>query len=130
MRRALVCEDDAAIRKLVAMVVGREGFEVDVAEDGAAGMEKMREGCYDLLLIDLMMPGVDGHAVLSFLESRQPERLARVVVMTAAAGLTAAELPAGVCGILSKPFDIDALKAVVRSCASACRDGEAARPAG
>lgn len=127
MRRALVCEDDPAIRNLVALVIKGEGFDVDVAEDGAVAMEKARHGCYDLLLLDLMMPGVDGRAVLDFFESQQPERLKRVVVMTAASGLTAADLPASVCTILSKPFDIDALRAVAHSCAAACEGTSAGR---
>ena len=68
--RALVCEDDAAIRSLVKTVVGREGFSVDLAVDGREGIEKMSTGCYDLVVLDLMMPEVDGFAVVDFLKHR------------------------------------------------------------
>lgn len=128
MRRALICEDDPSIRKLVATVVRREGFEVDVAEEGAAGMKKMTDGCYDLLVLDLMMPGVDGYAVVDFLKSHHPERLKRVIVMTAVTDALRDEFPAPVCTVMAKPFDVDALREAIRSCAVSC-DGSGSKAA-
>lgn len=119
-RKALICEDDPAIRSLVKTVVKREGFDVDTAADGAEGMEKMKDACYDLLVLDLMMPGVDGYQVIEHLQSRAAERLQRVVVMTAAAEAMRSEFPAPICTLLTKPFDIDQLTAAVRECAAGC----------
>ena len=76
-RRALICEDDAAIRALVKTVVQREGFAVDVAPDGKQGIEKMESSCYDLVILDLMMPDVDSYAVVNFLKERLPSNLKR-----------------------------------------------------
>ena len=121
-RRALICEDDAAIRALVKTVVQREGFEVDVAADGKAGIEKMKNGCYDLVVLDLMMPEVDGFAVVKFLKERRPNGLKRVVVMSAAASVHRGDFPEPICRLLPKPFDIAQLSEAVRSCARECDD--------
>lgn len=82
-KRALICEDDPAIRSLVTTVVRREGFDVGVAADGAEGIEMMKSGAYDLVILDLMTPRVDGYAVLDFLKNRRRANLSHVIIMTA-----------------------------------------------
>src|SRR6478672_5330039 len=123
--RALICEDDPAIRTLVKTVVQREGFAADLAENGAAGIEKMRDGCYNLLILDLMMPGVDGYAVVDFLKNHRPANLNRVIVMTAVSDALRTDFPAPVCTLLPKPFDIDQLSKAVRTCARGCKEAAA-----
>jgi DNA-binding response OmpR family regulator len=118
--RALICEDDPSIRALVRTVLVREGFAVDVAPDGAVGLERLRLGCYDVLLLDLMMPGVDGYEVIRTVKEERPPTLKRVVVMTAASEAIKNSLPEPVCRLLPKPFDIDQLVAAVRDCLHAC----------
>jgi two-component system response regulator VanR len=125
-RRALICEDDSSIRSLVRTVVRREGFDPDVAEDGGVGIEKMREGCYDLLVLDLMMPNIDGYAVIDFLTNHRPANLQTVVVMTAVSEAMRQQFPGLVCTVLPKPFDIDQLAKAVRGCARACKEAAAA----
>jgi DNA-binding response OmpR family regulator len=119
-RRALICEDDAAIRALVRTVVQREGFAVDAVADGKEGIEKMASGCYDLVLLDLMMPDVDGFAVVNFLKRRRPSSLKRVIVMSAAGSVVRGDFPEPICKLLPKPFDIDQLTSAVRTCARDC----------
>ena len=127
VRHALVCEDDAAIRALVKTVVVREGFSVDVAANGKDGIEKMREGRYALVVLDLMMPEVDGFAVVKFLKEKRPAGLKRVIVMSAAASVIRGEFPEPICRLLPKPFDIDQLTDAVRSCARDCDDAAVGR---
>jgi DNA-binding response OmpR family regulator len=119
-KRALICEDDASIRSLVRTVVAREGFKVDVAEDGRVGIEKMKEGAYELVVLDLMMPHVDGYEVVRFLKESRPERLKRVIIMTAATDAMQKQFPEPVCTVLPKPFDIDKLRRVVQHCSKDC----------
>ena len=126
-KRALVCEDDAAIRSLVKTVVSREGFDVDMAEDGGKGIEKMKEGCYDLVILDLMMPRVDGFAVVDFLKKGRPSNLKRVIVMSAATSVLRGEFPETICTLLPKPCDISQLVTAVRGCARQCDDAAAAQ---
>jgi two-component system, OmpR family, response regulator VanR len=121
-KRALICEDDAAIRSLVKTVVSREGFDVDLAVDGREGMKKIESGCYSVVIVDLMMPEVDGYAVIDFLKNRRPANLKRVIVMTAVSGALRTQFPEPVCTVLSKPFDVEQLATAVRNCARGCDD--------
>jgi two-component system, OmpR family, response regulator ResD len=121
-KRALICEDDAAIRMLVRTVVQREGFDVDMAENGREGMQKLQDGCYHLLVLDLMMPEVDGYAVVQYLKEKRNAALKRVIVMTAATEALRKDFPEPICTLLPKPFNIDALTAAVRNCARDCRE--------
>lgn len=118
MKRALVCEDDGPIRSLVTHVVKREGFNVDAVGDGAEALEKLADDKYDLLILDLMMPQVDGFEVLRRLREKMPSQLRRVIVMTAVSQNVAAFIDP-ICTFLPKPFDIDRLTAAVRDCARA-----------
>lgn len=100
----LVVDDDDAIRIMVERVLRREHFEVESARDGFEAIEKLQRQDYGTILLDLMMPRVDGHGVLRFLE-QQGE--ARVIVMTA--NMHSAQETAAapvVFRVLSKPFDI------------------------
>ena len=60
MQRILVIDDEAAIRNLLTSMLGREGFEVETAEDGAAGVEAFRRQRPDLVITDILMPNKGG----------------------------------------------------------------------
>ena len=114
--RILVVDDDDAIRLMVERVLRREQFEVESARDGQEAIEKLTRNDYATVLLDLMMPRVDGHGVLRYLESER-EKAPKVIVMTAdlhGAAETAEAKP--VFRILSKPFDITDLVTHVKEC--------------
>lgn len=116
-RRVLVVDDDDAIRAMVERVLKREKYEVESARDGFEAIEKLTRNDYTTVLLDLMMPRVDGHGVLRYLEQR-PQAPA-VIVMTAnlqSAHETASIRP--VFRVLSKPFDIRQLVLHVHECTS------------
>ena len=119
-RRALICEDDPAIRMLVRTVVQREGFEVELAADGVEGMDKLRSGCFDVILLDLMMPGIDGYGVIEFIKAQSDAALQRVVVMTAATEAMRTDFPEPICTLLRKPFEISDLTRALHSCTVDC----------
>jgi DNA-binding response OmpR family regulator len=119
-KRALVCDDDAGIRTLVRTIVQREGFDVDVAANGREGLEKVRQGCYDLLVLDLMMPEIDGSEMLREMKQAHNATVKRVIFMTAATEAVRSDEP--ICTLLPKPFDVDALTAAVRKCARDCSE--------
>ncbi len=102
---------------MVERVLRREHFEVESARDGFEAIEKLTRNDYATVLLDLMMPRVDGHGVLRFLE--QHPTPAPVIVMTADmhGGSEAVEAKP-VFRVLSKPFDISELIQHVRTCAS------------
>ena len=119
----LIVDDDDAIRTMVERVLRREQFEVESARDGYEAIEKLTRNDYATVLLDLMMPRVDGHGVLRFLETHPTP--APVIVMTAntQSGSEAADAKP-VFRVLSKPFDIGQLISHVRECAT--RDGASA----
>ncbi|MCB9763469.1 MAG: response regulator transcription factor [Alphaproteobacteria bacterium] len=63
VQRILVIDDDARIRELLAEYLGGRGFDVETAPDGEAGLERLRAGGVDLVVLDVMMPGKDGFQV-------------------------------------------------------------------
>ena len=63
MPRALVVEDEVHIRDLIALHLGLNGLEVDAVGDGRAGLARSRERGYDLVVLDIMLPGLDGLSV-------------------------------------------------------------------
>ena len=114
-KKILVVDDDDAIRNMVERVLRREHFEVESARDGFEAIEKLSRNDYATVLLDLMMPRVDGLGVLRFLETEP--KAPRVIVMTANlhhADGTATTAP--VFRILAKPFDIHQLVSHVREC--------------
>ena len=117
--RVLIADDDQSIRQLVRTIIRREGIEVDCAVDGQDAIEKLQQNEYAVILLDLMMPRVDGHGVLRFLETERPDPAPPVIIMTAnvqSAFETATVGP--VFRVLSKPFDIRQLVTHVRECIS------------
>ena len=118
--RALICEDDPSIRALVRTVLQRDGFEVDTTAEGFSAMQQLEKNCYDVIVLDLMMPGVDGYAVVDRVKARWPNRLPQIIIMTAVSDAMRKAFPEPVCTVLPKPFDIDKLTAVVHECARGC----------
>lgn len=112
--RALVVDDDPGVRTLVSTILQRENFAVDTAADGSEAIEKLAEDSgYDVVLLDLMMPKVDGVSVYTYLQAHEPAAARRVVVMTAYPR-TAVQRLGFACPIVSKPFELAHLLEVVR----------------
>ena len=107
MRKILVIDDDAAVRSLVRDVLEVEGYEVDVAEDGFAGLRRLDAARPDCVVLDVMMPGIDGHAVLQRIRAGEGGTSLPVVMLTAAADDAQAwqAWSGGVDYFLAKPFD-------------------------
>jgi CheY-like chemotaxis protein len=107
--RVLVADDDPAIRTLVSRVFVRRGYDVSSASDGADAIQKLDQEVFDLLVLDLMMPRVDGVGVINHLAARDAPRPA-ILVMTAAVPDILRRLPRDqVAKVISKPFDLDQL---------------------
>ena len=110
----LVVDDDDGVRSLVRAVLRRHGHNVDTARDGAEALEKIKSEDYSLILLDLMMPKIDGLEVMRILEENGIVSDALIVVMTAADDSLIAELDRRrVHGVIRKPFDIEELAEIV-----------------
>jgi DNA-binding response OmpR family regulator len=106
----LVIEDDQSIRKLVKAVLSREGYDVDVAADGVEGVLKLGLADYDVIVLDLMMPHLDGFSFVQSLNESAPQMLDRIIVTSAASPAVIKERLKGArLEVMTKPFDIKAL---------------------
>jgi len=113
--RILVIEDEPRILAFVARGLAAEGFAVDGAADGAGGLRCAVKGAYDLVVLDLLLPRLDGLAVLRELQQRRPEL--PVVIVSARADLATKlrGFDLGACDYVPKPFSFDELLARVRA---------------
>ncbi|HKR65274.1 MAG TPA: response regulator [Thermoanaerobaculia bacterium] len=128
-KKVLVVDDDDAIRTMVERVLRREHFEVESARDGFEAIEKLSSNDYATILLDLMMPRVDGHGVLRFLETERTE-FPPVIVMTAnLPGALETQAAKPVFRVLSKPFDITQLVTHVKECLTPAEKAEKAEKA-
>lgn len=100
---------------MVERVLRREHYDVECARDGFEAIEKLSRCDYATVLLDLMMPRIDGHGVLRFLETERPDPKPKVIVMSAnLQGANAAAAAEPVCRVMPKPFDISQLIRHVR----------------
>lgn len=115
-KKVLVVDDDDAIRAMVERVLRREQFEVESARDGFEAIEKLTHNDYGAVLLDLMMPRLDGHGVLQFLETEHEAPRPVVIVMSAnVQGANDVARAAPVFRVLPKPFDIGELISHLRA---------------
>jgi len=112
--RILVVDDDASVANVIETVLRTEGYTVAVARDGAQGLMLARDWRPDLILMDVMLPGVDGGTVTRRLKSEAATADIPIVAMSAGKTIRSrtAEIEEAD-GALAKPFDIDALLAQV-----------------
>jgi DNA-binding response OmpR family regulator len=116
----LIVEDDPAIRRLVTMVLQRHGYQTELATDGVEAVLKLGLRDYDVIVLDLMMPNLDGFTVINTIADNQPERLRKIIVTSAASPAVIRErMKEGAFRLLPKPFDIGELVAAVRACIAA-----------
>jgi two-component system, cell cycle response regulator CpdR len=113
MARILVAEDDGAVRAFVTRALAHIGHEVTPASDGSAALRALTEQSYDLLLTDIVMPGLDGIALA--LKASKDYPTMRILLMTGFAQerQRAHNLEALVHRVVAKPFTLDEICAVV-----------------
>ncbi|MEU0163451.1 two-component system response regulator CseB [Streptomyces sp. NPDC006261] len=110
----LVVEDDATIRRAVQLALERYGYRVDVAADGLSGLEAFRAGVHDLLILDVMLPELDG---IGLCHRIREESLVPVLMMSARGDAldVVAGLEAGADDYVIKPVDTPVLVARIRA---------------
>jgi CheY-like chemotaxis protein len=113
----LVVEDNEVNQLLTASVLGREGFEVDIAGTSEQALEHLRDHKPDLILMDIQLPGMDGLALTRRLKSDPATAHIVVVALTAHAmtGDREQSLAAGCAGYISKPIDTRSFGSQVRA---------------
>ena len=114
--RILVIEDELRLAENIAAALREgSGFAVDCAEDGQTGNELAKNQCYDLVILDLMLPIMDGLSVLKRMRERKDATPVLILTARTGAGPTIDLLNAGADDYLSKPFDLGELLARVKA---------------
>ena len=120
MHHLLVVEDDPAIRGLLADALEGEGYSVDAASHGLEGLTMARQNPPRAVVLDLMMPVMDGWTFLRERKKQPTLEGVPVVVLSAARELGLQEAKElGASAFLAKPFDLDALLALISRLADA-----------
>jgi len=113
--RLLIVEDEKRLAEVVAAGLSAEGYAVDVANDGRTGLTRARAGVYDLIILDIMLPGLNGYQICAKLRADGDET--PVLMLTAKDGEydEAEGLDTGADDYLTKPFSYVVLQARIRA---------------
>jgi DNA-binding response OmpR family regulator len=109
---ALIVEDDESVQRLLQVVLRKHCRSIDLAADGEAAIAMVRGGSYDVVVLDLMLPKVNGFAVSEAIQAL-PTR-PKVIVLSAISRYFADRFPEDTL-VLQKPFDIDRIEDVLRT---------------
>jgi len=111
--KMLVVDDNADLRNNLAQQFIAEDFDVDMAPNGLDAVEKIRNGNYDIVLLDLKMPGLDGMGVLKHIKTMNKNP--HVIMLTAVADVPTAQecVKLGASDYVSKPYDPEDLLHIV-----------------
>lgn len=101
-------DDDPGIRTLIEALLTRNAIAFDAVDDGEQAIDVLRKRSYGAIVLDLMLPKVNGFEVLKFLKAVQPANMEKVIVLTAASDLTLRDFHyvGSVGALVRKPFDI------------------------
>jgi two-component system response regulator PilR (NtrC family) len=117
----LVIDDEEVMREVLDALLSREGYDVRLASDGYAGLELARTMAFDAVVVDVMMPGIDGLTVLTELKAIDEDL--PVVMVTAFASVETAltAMKKGAFDYITKPFKNDEVAAVIRNASERTR---------
>src|SRR5262249_45021823 len=107
--RILLVDDDPMVRDTLGQVLVDEGYIVDIAVDGADALERVHAARPDAILLDLMMPGMNGRQFLQALREEPTYQSVPVLIMTAVHGLNVNLASIGASEVVEKPFNVDDL---------------------
>ncbi len=115
MMKVLVVEDEIDVRDLLVLHLEREGYRVEIAEDGKSGLQKLSESSFDLIVLDWMLPRISGLEICKTI--RQNKNLTPILMVTARADSAdiVLGLETGANDYVTKPFEIPVLMARVRA---------------
>ncbi|MBU0490981.1 MAG: response regulator [Chloroflexi bacterium] len=113
MKRIVMIDDEPLVTKGLSRFLGRHGFEVVVFSDPVAGEQYLHQEPWDVLVLDLAMPGRTGHEILAALSDEQAKRV--VVLSSTTTPSTIAQLQARVAAYVKKPTTGSALLGVIQT---------------
>ena len=111
-RRVLVVDDEAGVREALRLVL-RDKYDVSVAEGGEEALRRAASESFDAVLLDLVMPGIDGLTVLERIKGQRPELPVVIVTATRTVKTAVTAIKLGAFDYIEKPFDLDELRIVL-----------------
>jgi signal transduction histidine kinase len=111
--RILVVDDELGIREGCRRALTPHGFEVNVAENGPMGLRKLREGQFDVLLLDIMMPGMSGLEMMQQIRQLAPNLIVIIITGYATVELSVQAIREGAHDFIAKPFTSELLLQVI-----------------
>ena len=113
--RILVIDDEAAIRESLEVLLTLEGYTVDMATEGESGLKMIDRESYDLVLLDLSMPGLSGMELLPLIKERQPDLPLIMITAYGTVDNVVEAIRNGASNFVQKPWDNEKLLADIRS---------------
>ncbi len=112
--RTLIVDDEPAIRDILSVILQRDGWDVTTAADGEEAVQRISHEKFDIIVLDLLMPRMNGGEVLAFMAEH--DNKTPVVVVSGASSDQHQALDSGIVRVtLKKPFEIGDLRAVLRA---------------
>jgi CheY-like chemotaxis protein len=112
--RLLLLDDDPSMQRLMAAILRRAGYRIDVVSEAAQAIENIGRNQYQALLLDVMTPTEGGLTVIRHLREVKPALMKRVVLVTASPDAVLKGVSADVFGIVRKPFKAEELTSTIR----------------
>jgi DNA-binding NtrC family response regulator len=111
-RRVLVVDDEQGVRESLRLLL-RDRYDVALAEDGEEGLRRIAAESFDAVLLDVIMPGIDGLTVLERIKGQRPEMPVVIVTATRTVKTAVTAIKLGAFDYIEKPFDLDELRIVL-----------------
>jgi DNA-binding response OmpR family regulator len=111
-RRVLIVDDDPDIRALLMSVLADDGYDAAAASNGREALEMLDRWSADLVVLDLMMPVMDGWTFAQRMREKKSEQIP-IVILSAATDLKRHAATIGAAGLIPKPFDLDTLLPII-----------------
>ena len=115
-KRVLVVEDDAAVSYMIAQILRAEGYESAIAAEGRSALSMLRSNSFDMVILDVMLPGMDGISILKSIREEPDLNGVPVLMLSAKTddATTWAGWRAGCDYYMTKPFDPDELLTILK----------------
>jgi len=113
--KILIVDDEARMRDSLKVLLSNEGYNIQTGCNGGEAIECLNKDSYDIVLLDMIMPDMNGHQVMDFIKGQHPDTM--VIIMTGHASIDSAveSLKRGAHDYLRKPFDFEQLLARVKN---------------
>ena len=113
--KILVVDDEQSMREFLDIMLKKEGYKVSLASNGDEVLKHIDKDIFDLVLLDIRMPKMDGIAVLKKIKSTSPETVVIMITAYASADTAIKAMKEGAYDYITKPFKVDEIKLIIKN---------------